>query len=1145
MDKNAIKKYAIWARRELIEKVSQKALQYGIEDGKELDPKLDSINGVLLTDDEKKQRQALIRKINENGYTQVMEEVAYTWFNRFIALRFMEVNGYLPSHVRVFTDEAGEFKPQIMSEALHLEFDSIDKEKIIDMKQNNEDDALYKYLLIAQCNELNKVLPGLFQKIADYTELLLPDYLLRDGSVIEQMCNKTDGIKEQDWTDQVQIIGWLYQYYNTESFDSIYDGNMSRSFVSKEMIPAATQLFTPEWVVKVMVENSLGRMWKEGHSSSTLSEKWEFYIDTDNQNKETNEAIHSIWNDYGKIDPQSILCLDPCMGSGHILVCFFDVLVQIYEEYGYSARESASMILQNNLYGLDLDERAAQLAEFALMMKARQYDRRIFEKGIRPNVEHFQNLDISTVGIKEEELLHFIRGFKGASDYGSLLKPIDIDIDTIEKSVNSMEDDIFSYGIRNELKRMIRIARIINRRYDVVVTNPPYLGNKRFNPRLGEYIKDNYPEGKADLAMAMLERIIWGYTKRNGYCAAITTVSWMYLKNIQEFRSKVIKESDFICLFDYGTELFEGKIGHLPIASWVSRNSCIHQDFPAIRLVDYCYARRDEKMVEFHNRKNLYSSNQENYMKIDGMPVAYWLSDKAVKILETNKNLDHMATTRAGMITGSNDIFVRQWFEISRKKACYDAESREEAITSGAKWFPYSKGGNFRKWYGNNESVVNWYNDGFEMRNRKDDNGKIPAHAFNLEYIFKTNVCWNSLSTNRFSARLTEKGFLYDAGGSFASVPIEFTDYYLGLLNSCVAYYYLTAFNPTLNFQKGNVGCLPIIINSNYVKEITEIVRRCVDLAKYDWDSYETSWGFKRHPLAKDTLVSGAYKTWEEQCNNWFKELKCLEEKLNTIFIDIYDLHEEVKAEVAEKDVSIRRANLKDDVRSLISYAVGCMFGRYSINESGLVCSDSDIDVARYHTYIPDKDAIIPICDDEYFSDDILGRFIEFVEKVYGKDTLEENLQFIADTIGGSGSAREVIRTYFMNDFYSDHLKMYQKKPIYWLFDSGKKNGFKCLVYMHRYQSDTIARIRTDYVHEQQARYRTAIEEIEKRLGTVSQSEKVKLTKKLNSLRDQDEELHAYEEKIHHLADQMINIDLDDGVKHNYALFQDVLAKIK
>lgn len=1171
MNKNAIKKFATEARRELISRVGQRALKYGISDKEVGNPNDDSVGGHLLSSTEKQQRAALIKQIKEKGYEQVMEEVAYTWFNRFSALRFMEVNGYLPTRVRVFTDENNAFKPQILTDAIHMELDGLDMEKVYAYKDANDNDELYKYLLITQCNALNSVLPGMFQKIADYTELLFPDNLLREGSVVQQMIEL---IPEEDWNiktigengepqGQIEIIGWLYQYYITEEFDAIYDGNMSRGSVASSDIPAATQLFTPEWAVKVMVENSLGRMWIEGHPESIgLKNKWDFYVDDIDQDDATKVSLHEVYREYSNIEPTLIMCIDPCMGSGHILVRFFDTLMNIYESYGYSAREAASLILKNNIYGLELDERAAQLAEFSLLMKARQYDRKIFEKGIKLHLYHFQNLCLNPNDFESQDIKRLIGDFRLASDVGSLLT-LNYNEQLLQKlrtEVDRLENNLFTYNSKNYLQRMVDIATVLSKKYDVVVTNPPYLSNKRFNACLSGFIKENYPEGKADLAMAMLQRLIWGLTRKNGYCAAITTVSWMYLKNLSDFRFKVVKESDFVCLIDYGTELFEGKIGHLPIASWVSRNSTVKQNFPSIRLIDFCYSRRDEKIPEFYNRKNHYAANQKNIEKIEGVPIAYWLTDNAVDILEKCKSLDEKAITRAGMITGSNDIFVRMWHEIGFDKLALDCASREEAVLSKLKWFPYSKGGNYRKWYGNNESVVNWYNDGDFMRSRTDENGKIPAHAFNLEYIFKTNICWNSISTNRFSARLTEKGFLYDAGGSFAHVPAGLDKYYLGLLNSCVSYYYLTAFNPTLNFQKGNVGTLPIIVDEKRLAEINKLVTDCVNTSTIDWDSNETSWGHKSNPLIMYRSGAGyadvpmdrwqyrivdAYHTWESNAAAQFDLLKKNEEELNRIFIDIYGLQDELTPEVEDKDVTIRKADLERDIKSFISYAVGCMFGRYSLDVDGLAYAGGEWDDSKYSTFAADKDNIIPISDDEYFEDDIVGRFVKFVEVVYGKETLQENLRFIADALGGNGQPKDVIRNYFMNGFYADHCKMYQKRPIYWMFDSGKKNGFKCLIYMHRYQPDTLARIRTDYVHEQQARYRTAIADLETRIASASTSERVKLNKQLKTLNDQAKEIHEYEEKIHHLADQMISIDLDDGVKKNYEIFKDVLAKIK
>ena len=685
----------------------------------------------------------------------------------------------------------------------------------------------------------------------------------------------------------------------------------------------------------------------------------------------------------------------------------------------------------------------------------------------------------------------------------------------------------------------------------------------------------------------------------------------MYLKNIQDFRKKVITDSDFICLFDYGTELFDGKIGHLPIASWVTRNSRIKQNFTSVRLVDFCYSKRDQKCFEYHNTKNHYCSNQSNFLKIESMPIAYWLSNKAIEVLETNKCFEKVATTRAGMITGNNELFVRYWFEINNEKMNKNADSRDSAKQSKLKWFPYSKGGNFRKWYGNNESVVNWYNDGFEMRNRKDEKGNIPAHAFNLDYIFKTNICWNSLSTNRFSARLTSKGFIYDAGGSFASVPQKYVEYYLGFLNSGAAYYYLTAFNPTLNFQKGNVGCLPIVIDDSFLLDINCLVKNCLRISKEEWDSFETSWDFSKHPFVINSLLvfgegfekthcillSDVYRAWESECNERFNKLKANEEELNRIFIDIYGLQDELTPEVEDKDVTVRKADLQRDVRSFISYAVGCMFGRYSLDREGLVFAGGDfnktywrfkgqaaldengyaieggyagISMASYHyprfkdsdywgnatklRFEPDADNCIPITDTAYFEDDIVGRFCEFVKVVYGEDTLEANLEFIAKALGNKGNtSRDIIRNYFLNDFFKDHCKIYQKRPIYWLFDSGKQNGFKALVYMHRWNADTIGNMRVEYLHRIQRTYEKEIEREQDTIdNTTNNRDRATATKRKEKLLKQLKEAKDYDAMVAHLALSRPDIDLDDGVKVNYEKVQtaqdgkklQILAKI-
>ena len=1174
MDKNAIKKYAVWARRELIERVSQRAMFYGVSTQSIGDPNAEEVNGRLLSPVEKKQRQALIQNVKEKGFNQVMEEVAYTWFNRFAALRFMEVNGYLPSLVRVFTNEAGEFKPQILSEALHLDMEGLDKQKVLELESGNKSEELFRYLLIVQCNALNSILPGMFQKIEDYTELLLPDNLLRDGSVIEQM---VASIPEEDWTDQVQIIGWLYQYYNTEPKDKVFADLKRNIKISKENIPAATQLFTPDWIVHYMVENSLGRLWLEGHPNDALKSEWKYYLDEAEQEPEVEAQLAEIRKEYAALKPEEIKVIDPCCGSGHILVVMFDVLVQIYEDYGYTAREAVSQILENNLWGLDIDERAAQLSYFAVMMKARQYDRRFFSRKVQPHVYAIEESngitedDLSMLGGKLNDLdrnnaLNQMSGLlqelHDAKEYGSLITATPCDWrllrhfnaprqdDHIQIMLGSVDDTLLSA----RLTALLDVAEALAQKYHAVVTNPPYMSNKGMMPKLSSYVQNKFEAGKTDMYAAFM-LASKAMTRDLAFTSMITQHSWMFLSSQEDLRIQMLNKC-VVNMVHLGSRAFDEISGEVvQTTAFVSSTSHLSKyNSTFVRLIDY--NGEIEKEKAFLQHKGFHVVPCDNFLEIPGKPVAYWLSKKALRILASSRTFDELAVTRAGMITGDNSIFVRLWFEVDITKSKYTCSSREEAVASNMKWFPYSKGGEFRKWYGNNDCVVNWFDDGVEMRNRKDDKGNIPAHAFNLEYIFKSNICWNSLSSRKFSARYTEKGYLYDAGGSFASIPLSKIKYYLGFLNSCVAFYYLSALNPTMNFQKGNVGNLPVLMGTiEQTDKISALVDDCVNLSENDWDDFEYSWNFKEHPLIKGTRVSiykgntvtieCAFKNWTDIAECRFLRLKENEETLNRYFIDIYGLNADLSPSVDADEITVRRSELRRDIISLISYAVGCMFGRYTLGFSGIVYAGGDWDNSKYSVFRADEDAIIPICDDEYFDDDIVGRFVNFVEIVYGVDTLEENLRFIADALGGKGSPREVIRSYFINEFYVDHLKTYQKRPIYWLFDSGKKNGFKCLIYMHRYQPDTIARIRTDYVHEQQSRYRTAIADLEHRAEGTSPTERVRLTKQLSKIRDQSEELRVYEEKIHHLADQMLSIDLDDGVKHNYDLFKDILVKIR
>ena len=1185
MDKNAIKKFAVWARTELIARVSLKGVEYGITEDNIEAANADSVGGKVLTADEKKQRQALIAEINDKGYKQVMEEVAYTWFNRFSALRFMEVNGYLPSHVRVFTDEENNFKPQIITEAIHLDLDGLDMEKVYELKDAEKTEELYKYLLIVQCNALNKILPEMFQKIADYTELLLPDNLLREGSVIQQMIEL---IPEDDWKDAVQIIGWLYQYYNSEKKDDVFAALKKNVKITKENIPAATQLFTPDWIVRYMVENSLGRLWLEGHPDvkeqllPTKEEqsayaagnrdpedtKWHYYLEEAEQEPEVQAQLAEIRKEYAALTPDQLKVIDPCSGSGHILAYMFDVLMKIYESYGYTTREAVASIVENNLYGLDIDDRAAQLAYFAVMMKARQYDRRFFSRGIQPHVyaivesnhvdkfavDYFCNGDMKLTAAMDT----IISELHDAKEYGSILTVTPQDWSALyDRFVELTEDINMSRDTAlRELLPLVQVAEALAQKYDVVVTNPPYMGNGGMSAKLSNYIRKNYSDAKSDLFAVFIEKC-QSITSKNGYQAMITQHSWMFLSSFEKLRVKIL-ETDIVNMVHLGARAFE-EIGGEVVQTTsfvIHKNHIVDYKGKYCRLIEPTTQQGKEKL--FLEKEKRYEAEQSDFSKIPGRPVAYWVSQNIFSLF-TQKCVRDYAEPRHGMSTGNNDLCLKLWFEIDNKNVCWDASNLKEFDDSGRKYAPYKKGGSFRLWYGNNDYVI-----AYDTNSRKKMENLSGYRSSSTGFFFRPSINWSDVSTSAFGVRVSPKGFAFDGRGASMFCDDNIRFYLAALLASKFTTYILNVLNPTLTFNIENVAAVPVVINLNKKEIVDFLTENNISFAKDDWDSFETSWDFQRHPLLQHAVftpqmvakeeangyltmngIADAYRHWEQVCNERFNQLKANEEELNRIFIDIYGLQDELTPEVADKDVTVRKVDLGRDIRSFISYAVGCMFGRYSLDVDGLAYAGGEWDSSKYASFAADKDNIIPICDDEYFEDDIVGLFVEFVKTVYGADSLDENLKFIADALGGKGQPKDVIRNYFLSDFYSDHCKIYQKRPIYWLFDSGKKNGFKALIYMHRYQPDTIARIRTDYVHEQQARYRTAIADLEQRIANVSTSERVKLKKKLTTLQAQDTEIRTYEEKIHHLADQMISIDLDDGVKKNYAIFQDVLAKIK
>ena len=1144
MNKTAIKNYAIWARVQLIEAAKQKAYEYAVTDGENV-RELSAIGGRLLTETEKKQRRELLDEIRRKGYQQVMEEAAYTWFNRFIALRFMEVNGYLPSMVRVFTDETGAFKPEILKEAMTVELAGLDRAKVLDLIDKQNNDELYQYLLITQCNALNDCLPRMFERIDNWTELLFPKNLLRPDGVLGKMISM---IPEEDWTDQVQIIGWLYQYYNTEPKDKVFENLKKNIKISKENIPAATQLFTPDWIVHYMVENSLGRLWVEGHPNDEMKKTWKYYLEEAKQEPEVQKQLATIRAENAKLQPEDIKVIDPCMGSGHILVIMFDVLLQIYESSGYSAREAVGLILEKNLYGLDIDERAAQLAYFAVMMKARQHDRRFFTRSIQPRVyaiRESNNLDRTVIDyfINRDPKLKtamdtLIRELNDAKEYGSILNVSMVDFPALYSRFEEIKTDnsILSQIAISDLLPFVQVAEAMAQKYHAVVTNPPYMGQSGMTGQLNEYVKKNYPAGKMDLYACFIE-VCNNLLVPNGYQSMITMHSWMFLTTFSSLRLEILQK-DISSLVHLGARAFEEIGGEVvQTVAFAIRNSYIKGFLGEYRrLLDG--SSQDSKEEMYLSGVNAFSVTSESFKKIPGTPFAYWIPLETINLFDKKPKLGELCISKTGMTTGDNNRFLREWYEVDNNTIFH-------------KWFFYNKGGGYRKWYGSLDYVIIWENDGEMVKNAKCSTIRNP------NFYFKRNISWNLITTDKISVRAMDPIFVMGDAGPACYIQSEENYWrYLALLNSVVSDYLLKIINPTINYSCGVMEVFPVC--QEEIEDHAEIIilsKENVAISTSDWNCFETSRDFCEHPFLvyanRDGDAGGvatikqAFEEWQKAAEGRFQKLKRNEEELNRLFIEIYGLDAELTPEVVDNDVTVRKADLQREIRSLISYAVGCMLGRYSLDVPGLAYAGGAWDASKYKTFIPDADAILPICDDEYFEDDIVGRFVKFIEAAYGKDSLEENLKFIADALGGKGTPRQVIRSYFLNDFYADHLKIYQKRPIYWLFDSGKKNGFKCLIYMHRYQPDTIARIRTDYVHEQQERYRSQIQMIEDAMQTASTSERVKLSKQLTKFKDQALELQKYEEKIHHLADQAIAIDLDDGVKVNYAKFEDVLAKIK
>lgn len=1170
MDKTAIKNFAVRARQKLIEDITQKVYELGITKNeiKEIETfeggfKVKGLNnGKTYKKYEIKQRDKLISNIKDKDYEQVIEEVAYTWFNRFIALRFMEVNEYLPTGVRVLSSkEEGKTEPDIIKEALNVDLD-IDKDIVYRLIDEHDTDDLYKYLLIRQCNELGKIMPMVFEEIADYTELLLPDNLLSENSVIREL---VESVEEKDYKDQVEIIGWMYQYYISKKKDEVFANLKKNKKITKENIPAATQLFTPKWIVKYMVENSLGRLWLESHPDENLKAQWKYYLEEAEQEPEVQKKLDELKNP--NLNPEDIKVLDPACGSGHILVYAFDILYDIYLKANYSERDIPQLILEKNIFGLDIDDRAGQLASFALMMKARSKNKRIFRKKIGLNVCAIQESNGITkeaidyfIGENEElreDVEYLVDVFKDAKEYGSILNVNKIDFELMEKrfeEIKNVDTKVFNFEskevILDKIPSLIKQGKIMSDKYEVVCTNPPYMGNRGMNSKVSIYVNKNYQESKSDLFSVFIDRCN-ELSKKNCYQSMITQHSWMFLSSYEKLRVK-ISQNTFINMAHLGSRAFEEIGGEVvQTTAFVLKNIDVsNYKSSFVRLVDFNSQNSKEKA--FLSCNNIYIIQKKNFEKIPGMPVVYWASKKIYDIFLKVKPLSEYAKVRKGLITSDNARFLRFWHEINNNKMGTNYKNLNEAKDSKKKWFPIVKGGSFRKWYGNYDYVVNYADDGSELKAWVEviTKNKPGGRIINTDCYFKKGVTWSSIGTQRTSFRYVNGGSIYSNTGMGIFSEIFDPKLLCALMNSKIAEFLLNMISPSMGFEAMYVAKIPTLIEKD--NSIYKITDNCCEISKLDWDSFETSWEFQHHPLLIYSVLKNdfnynnmetAFRRWSDFTDEQFEQLKHYEEELNRIFIEIYGLQDELTPEVKDKDITIQKADRERDIKSFISYAVGCMFGRYSLDEDGLIYAGGEFNFNRYNTLIPTTDNILVIADDDYFEDDIVNRFVEFVKITFGKETLEENLDYIAETLGvkTGETSRQAIRNYFIKDFYKEHVKIYKKRPIYWQFDSGKQNGFKALIYMHRYDSSTVARLRVDYLHKLQRKYESEINRLELMLESdLSSRDAAAARKKIESIKKQIKECLDYDQVIAHVANQKIEIDLDDGVKVNYAKFQDI-----
>ena len=1213
MNKSSLKLFAIEARNELMDKMRTRLdilgiTKNGIEKAKVVGREVE-INGSLYP---KESYNSLVRKYKQIGYEELIEESAYTWFNRLTALAFMEANEYIDE--KMIFNNGLKNEPGIIDNYYDFEFfknlDSELQKELHDLRDENTANSiekLYSILVEEKCEELSAIMPFMFKKKGTYSDILFPTGLLLENSLLVR-------IREEIGKEApIELIGWLYQYYNSEKREVVYDGSMKKEKINREYIAPATQLFTPDWIVKYMVENSLGKLALESTGiNESLKANWKYYIES-----ELDESSE-------KIKIEDVKILDPAMGSGHILVYAFDLLFEIYENLGWSTKDSVLSILKNNLYGLEIDERAGQLASFALMMKAREKFSRLFsvlkrEETFKLNTLIIEESNKLSEKIKNKvkdnnlnNLSKIIEKFEDAKEYGSILKLETIDKETLEKEFNLLKEslnnneqetlifneDELNISIEEDLElieNLIGQHIALTNKYEVVVTNPPYMGNSRMNTVLKKYIEINYSDVKNDLFAVFFIKC-GEITKKKGYLGFMSPFVWMFIKSYEELRKIFIEQKTISSLVQLEYSGFEDAT--VPICTFVLQNSYTDKKGEYIRLSDFKGAKNQPiKTLEAIQNPNCgwrFQAKQKDFEKIPGSPIAYWVSDKIREIFEKNQKLGEVGEAKQGLATADNNRFLRLWNEVSFSKIGYNMSNSQEALESKKKWFPYNKGGEFRKWYGNQEYLVNWENDGYEIKNFYDEKGKLRSRPQNTEYYFKESISWGLITSAGSSFRYFPKGFIYDVSGmSYFLEKNKFN--YLGILNTKVYSDFTKIINPTINLQVGDVLALPATEIKN--EKFNNLVQQNISISKEEWDSRETSWDFEKLSLIDGKDLRTAF---ENYCSHWrdnFVQLHKNEEELNRLFIEIYELQDEMDEKVSFDDITILKKEAKiveidnskarefsseserylydrgvslefnkdELVKQFLSYAIGCIMGRYSTNKPGLIMANSD-DILELSSnkflvkdtngdirqeveteFFPDEFGILPITAEKDFSNDIVERVKEFVKFVYGEESLKDNLNFIAEALGNKDnkSAEEILRAYFITAFYKDHLQRYENRPIYWLMNSGKKNAFSCLFYMHRYEPLTVARVRTDYLIHYQEMLENKRKFIERQLYAedITAKEKKNVEKELKDLDVLLKELREYANEVKHIAEQKIALDLDDGVNVNYERLGAILKK--